>query len=205
LYPVKVAADYLADLTGTVSGNDEAPGLKKVISIQKTDRDMDAISDDGLQAMYRHRIGAPEAVIVESLADDIDLPIDETLATTNMMTMTREMSGTLTMTQWMSGTLSMTREMSGTLYGPGQCVGDIDNCPPEIDIPLGYTHTNTSGLEAPYEYKGDVDQQPVIEQPDPALGFGPGEPSVEEVKEPVGNTPSGNSGATDTEQKKGGK
>jgi hypothetical protein len=194
LYPVKVAVDYLADFTAATISLDEP------VSIQRQDRDLDhgmmnvaTDVEEQKQFQYRWGEGWADEEIAEPLLNDIDLTIDDTLKTTPTMSGTQVMSRT----QVMSGTLSMTRVMSGTLNGPGQCVGDTENCP--LEIPLGYTHTFTGSLDAPNKYKGDVDQQPVIDYPDPGLGFGPGESTPKEVQEP-----SENKGSTG-EQQKGGK
>ena len=199
LYPVKVAVDYLDDLITVTESPDDPSTIGDRSGRQIHDRDLlqgmsGPITDNGVDwgvdgpPRNQYQYGLLD---VQTTLDDIDLPIDETLKTTQTMSGTQVMS----MTQWMSGTLSMTREMSGTLYGPGQCVGDTDNCP--LEIPLGYTHTFTSGMDAPYQ--GNFDQQPVIDQPDPGLGFNPETPPVKEAQEPEGNT-----GST-SEQKKGGK
>jgi hypothetical protein len=184
LYPVKVAVDYLADFTAATISLDEP------VSIQRQDRDLDhgmtnvaTDVEEQKQFQYRWGEGWADEEIAEPLLNDIDLTIDDTLKTTQTMSGTQVMSST--------------QVMSGTLNGPGQCVGDTENCP--LETPLGYTHTFTGSLDARNEYKGDVDQQPVIDQPDPGLGFGPGEPPEKEVQEP-----SENKGSTG-EQQKGGK
>ena len=177
LYPVKVAFDYLADLTGTVPGN--------VISIQKTDRDMDAApvdSEDKLMVQNRNQKGAPaDAIFAEPSLDDLDLPIDDTLVTTP--------------------TITGTQTMSGSLWGPGPCLGGPENCELDLTAPHGYTYTHGAGDdEAQFKGEPPLGGPPATENPgDNDIGFGPGESTTKEAQEP-----SENKGSTG-EQKKGGK
>ena len=175
LYPVKVAVDYLADLTATVSTQDVVPGPQNATSIQIKKLDRDTINDPGIgkMAQNQYRKNALWAVddVGEPMLDDIDLPIDDTLTTTP--------------------TITATRTMSGSLWGPGPCLGGPENCELDLTAPHGYTYTHGVDGDAPCQ------GTPPVTDPVPSLG--PGESPVKEVQEPSGNT--GTTGG----QKKGGK